>query len=169
LHTRVDVEASPGLPFGPARAPTTIPPPNFLLEMARGRLEALDPEKEGPDGRPGKWWETSNGSPVWQYKRCLHTQRHLQSCRYWPTSGEVRLKRSVLGPDAISPLSRPNFPTPDPPSLTGRGSLAKCGYVELIQGQVAAEPSVKSRTFLPLDTALMAPGIRWHFTQGRVL
>jgi len=37
----------------------------------------------------------------------------MQSCRYWPTQEDVRLTRSVLGPDALPPLPRP-IPPPHP-------------------------------------------------------
>jgi len=67
-------------------------PPDFILDMATGRLEPLDPATEGPDGKTRGWWKSGNGWPVWQCTRCLQTlptayggwavEIHLQSCRY---------------------------------------------------------------------------------------
>jgi len=53
---------------------------------------------------------------------------------------------------------------PDPPSLMGRGSLATCWDIEHSPGPVATYPGWARQQVLPLDTALLAPGIRRHFT-----
>jgi len=77
---------------------------------------------------------------------------------------DVRLTRLVLGPDALPPLPRPILPNPDPPSPNGRGSIATCGDVEPNPDAVTTDPREAQRQVLPLDTALLAPGIRGHFT-----
>jgi len=176
LPTCGDVEANTAPPRVPAQCgacSSHIAPPEFLLEVATGRLEPLDPAVESPDGRQRRWWEIGNGWPVWRCTRCLHTllradvglavETHLQSCRFWPTQGEVCLTRSVLGPDALTPLPRPIPPTPDPPSPTGQGSLAKYRDVEPNPGLLATDPRGALRKVQHMDTALLAPGIRGHF------
>jgi len=74
------------------------------------------------------------------------------------------MTRSVFGPDALPPQPHP-IPPLDPPLPTGRGSLATCGDVEPNPGPTAAShPGEAGRLVLPLETALLAPGIRGHFT-----
>jgi len=77
---------------------------------------------------------------------------------------EVRLTRSVLGPDALTPLPRPILPTPDPPSLPGQGSLATRGDVKPNPAPVATDTKGAPRHVLPMETALMALVIRGHVT-----
>jgi len=139
--------------------------------MATGMLEPLDPAVEGPDGRPQRWGEIGNGWPVWRCTRCLHTlpatdggrgvEIHLLTCHHAPTQDEIRMTRSVLRPDALPPQPHP-IPPLDPPLPTGRDSLATCGDVEPKPGLAAA--SQQDRMIFPLDTALLAPGIRGNFT-----
>jgi len=169
-----DLEVNPGPPRVPARsAPCSnhSAPPEFLLKMATGRLEPLDPAVEGPDKRPRRWWEVGNGWPVWRCTRCLHTlpaaggergvEAHLLSCHLPPTQEEIRMTHSVLGPDALPPQPHP-VPPQNHPVPTGRGSLATCGDVEPNPGPPTV--GVPARMFLPLDTALLAPDIHVTLT-----
>jgi len=84
-------------------------------------------------------------------------EAHMLSCHLPPTQEEIRMTRSVLGPDALPPQPHPVLP-PNPPLPTGRGSLATCGDVEPNPGPPAV--GVQARMVLPLDAALLAPGIR---------
>jgi len=116
----------------------------FIHELATGRLDLLDPATRGPDGRDQEWWEWDNGWPVLQCTRCPRSlptadcgatvESHLDSCRFWPTTEEVRRTRVALGPDALPPmpqrLARPKVTPVGPSPNTGRGSLTTCGDVE---------------------------------------
>jgi len=85
-------------------------------------------------------------------------QSHFGTCRFWPTTEEVRRTRVALSPDALPPM--PAHPTDHTTLSTGhslnagRGSLATCGDVEP-HPEMAGFP----RQVLPLDIALTAPGI----------
>jgi len=153
------------------------PAPRLPLEDGYGQAGANRPG----EGEPR--WETREmvGDRQWMSRVEMHAmpphpthrpgfltvETHLRSCSYWPTSEKVRLTGAVLGPDALPPLPRPNLQAPDPPSLAGRGSLATCGDVEPSPGPVAADTSEAPWQVLPLDTALMAPGIRGHHRAPR--
>jgi len=71
----------------------------------------------------------------------------------------------TLGVGAGRPFTPTTTKPPDigPPSLGGRGSLATCGDFDPNPGPTAAVQSVAPQHVLPLDTGLMAPGIRGHF------
>jgi len=137
--------------------------------MATGSLEPLEPG-----------WGTTEmvGNGEWLARLAVHamplrsTHRRRAMDGGSPPAilpllaqiGEVLLTRSVLGPDALQPLLRPNLPTPDLLTLAGRSSLATCGDVDTNPGPDAAVPGMAPLQDLSLDTALAAPGIRWHFT-----
>jgi len=111
-------------PFVPTRSPATWPSRLFYGD-GNGQVGAPRPG----DGGPGWGTKEMVGNRKWMTRVEMHemaahpthcrlkftVEAHLRSCRYSPTSGEVRLTRSVLGPDALPPLPRPNLPEPDPP------------------------------------------------------
>jgi len=91
-------------------------------------------------------------------------ETHFFTCRHWPTEEEAPLTRSVLGPDALPPMPHP-IP-PDAPSPTGRGFLATYRDIEPNPDPATTDSGGGGgRQVLPLDAALLAPGIRGHFTQ----
>jgi len=129
---------------GPAAIPRHVrpvlqphrPPPEFLLEMATGRLEPLDPAVEGPDGRPRRWWEIGNGWSAWPCTRCPHTlpatdgergvEAHLLTCRHLPTQDEIRMTRSVFRTEALPPQQHP-IPTRTPRHPRGGAPSPRAG------------------------------------------
>jgi len=117
--------------------------------------------------------EWDNVGPVLQGTRCLRSlpttdggvtvEFNLETCRFLPTTEEVRRTRVALGPDALPPMPpRPAHPTwtsAGPSTNSGRGSLATCGDVEPNPGPGHTEQAGVPHQVLPLDTALTAPCI----------
>jgi len=114
--------------------------------------------------------------PVLQCTRCLRSlptadagakvEFHLGTCRFWPTTEEVRRTRVALGPDAMPPmpprLTDPTTTSAGPSPNSGRGSLPTCGDVGPNPGLGQTEEAGVPRQVLPLDIALTAPCIRGH-------
>jgi len=102
---------SPPLPppgSGPSARRAATQPLFFFHELATGRLDQRDPATSGPDGHAPDWLEWDNGWALMQRPRCLHplptsegggaVWSHLSTCRFWPTTEEVRRTRAALGP-----------------------------------------------------------------------
>jgi len=156
---------------------TWWPPPPVHPRTGHGPPGPADPATRGLDGHAQDWWDKDNGWPVLQCTRCLRSlptadggvkvEFHLETCRFRPTTEEMRRTRVALGPDALPPMKpRPAHPTwtsAGPSPNTGRGSITTCGDVEPNPGPGHMEEAGVPHQVLPLDTALTAPAIRGLF------
>jgi len=116
-----NVESKPGPPLPPPGsgpcARQGAPHRQFIHELVTDRLDLLDPATRGPDGQALEWWEWNDGRPVLQLPRCLRSlptahcgatvESHLDTCRFWPTTEDVRRNRVALGPDAPAAHAAP--------------------------------------------------------------
>jgi len=177
-----DVEPNPGpSPPPPGSGPCARRRafhPQFINELATGRLDLLDPATRGPDGHAPEWLDWGDyWRLVLQCTRCLRSlptadggatvEFLLGTCRPWLMTEEVRRTRVSLGPDALPPMPpRPTDPittSAGPSPNAAQGALATCGDVEPNPGPGHTEEGGLQREVLPLDIALTAPGIRGDF------